>query len=240
MIRIAVCDDKAKEREKTMAFCRKYLKEQKVNYQLFGYETGEAFLEEGFTDVLLLDVKMKHVDGILLKDLLQMVHAKTRIIYVTEDGDCIKEAFGKNVFGFLEKPLDYHRFCEKMNLVREDILISRSYIYCREIVDYEKVYHKVYLREVMYVEARGRKTLLYTELGKNCVVCDRHISEWKNSAREYGFVSCHRSYVVNLNYVIDVGQSVKLYGGISVPLGGEISMEFKNFLRKFRENDIIS
>jgi DNA-binding LytR/AlgR family response regulator len=219
MITIAICDDVREERKRAKEFCRRYFVEKKERYEVFEYGSGEGFLEQSLTDVLLLDVEMKGIGGIKLKEVLQLLWAKTRIIFISEHEEYMEQAFGKNVFGFLRKPLEYASFCEKMDAVMDDIHESRSYIYCKENIDYDKVYRKIFFREIVYIEAQGNKTYVYTELGKKCVVSDKRISEWGSWYRNEGFVYSHRSCVVNLKYVVKIGEDVELISGIRVPLG---------------------
>ena len=227
MVTIAVCDGIELERQITAKYCRKYFEIKKEKYQLYEYQSGEDFLERDMVDILLVEINMKQISGILLKDLLQIMRAKTRIIFVTRDTEFMKDAFGKNVFAFLEKPLEYNYFHKMMDLTLEDVLESRNYIYCKEIVDYEKVYRKIYLKDVIFVEAQGYKTLIYTESGKCCVKSDKRISEWNKDYINQGFASCHRSYVVNLFHVVKMEADVELTGGIHVPLSREKREEFR-------------
>lgn len=233
MITIGICDEVKEERKRTLEFCKKYFAEKQETYELFEYDAGESFLEQPLTDILLLDVKMKHIDGIQLKEVLQILRAKTRIIYISEHEEYMEQAFGKNVFGFLKKPLVYKSFCEKIDVVKEDIQESRSYIYCKEMIDYEKVYRKIYFRDIVYIEAQGHKTLIYTNREKHCVISDKRISEWGTWYRDEGFVYCHRSYVVNLMYVTKVEKDVELISGIHIPLGRERRADFCRAVREY-------
>lgn len=234
MITIAICDGMELERQIEVRYCREYFKKKLENYQLFEYQSGEEFLENDMVDILLLDIKMKQIGGILLKDLLQMMRAKTRIIFISKDKEFMKEAFGKNVFAFIEKPLEYDIFCEKMDLVLEDVLDSRNYVYCMEIIDYERVYRKIYLKDIVFVEAQGHKTLVYTELGRCCLKSDKHINEWDRNYMKNGFIRCHRSYVVNLYHVINQEGEIELTGGMYVPLARERRKDFRQRYAEYK------
>lgn len=234
MITVAICDNNELERQITVRYCKKYFEIKKEEYRLFEYRSGEEFLENDMVDILLLDIKMKRISGILLKDLLQIMRAKTRIIFISENKELVRDAFGKNVFAFLEKPLAYEEFCSKMDLALEDVLDSRNYIYCIEMIDYEKVYQKIFLKDIVFVEAQGHKTFIYTESGKGCMKSDKRISEWTKNYIKKGFVRCHRSYVVNLFHVTKIGEEIELTGGVRVPLSREKKEEFCQRYKEYK------
>lgn len=236
MVTIAVCDDAESERSITVKYCKEYFEGKKEGYRVFEYASGERVLADDWADILLIDVKMKYVSGILVKDLLQILRTKTRIIFVSEDKEFMAEAFGKNVFAFLTKPLEYEMFCEKMDWVLEDIWESRNFIYCREFMDYESTYRKIYLRDILYVEAQGHKTLIYTGHGDFCMKSDKRISEWKGEFVKCGFVSCHRSYVVNLWHVVRIGNDVELSYGMHVPLAREKKNDFRRIYKQYKNS----
>ena len=234
MITIAICDGVKEERKRTLEYCKKYFAKAEETYEFFEYDSGESFLEQPLTDILLLDVKLKYIDGIRLKEVLQILRAKTRIIYISENEEYMEQAFGKNVFGFLRKPLVYMSFCEKMDMVKEDIQESRSYIYCKEMIDYERIYRKIYFRDIVYIEAQGHKSIIYTNRGNHCVICDKRISEWGKWYRDEGFVYCHRSYVVNLMHVVKIEKDVELSSGIHIPLGRERRTELCQEVKEYK------
>ena len=45
----------------------------------------ELIMENELADILLLEVKMKHMNGIFLKDLLEIMGAKTRMLFICRE-----------------------------------------------------------------------------------------------------------------------------------------------------------
>lgn len=69
------------------------------------YERGEDLLENLNADILLLDIKMDGLDGIEIKNILQHQKSRTGILFLSNYLEAIPEAFGRQVYGFLKKPV---------------------------------------------------------------------------------------------------------------------------------------
>ena len=214
MVTIAICDDEQKFRKNMSAFCQQYMEEKDMLYEIKEYESGEAFLMEESPDILLLDITMKRISGLIVRDILVRSHAKTRILFVSENKRFMSEAFGKNVYGFLQKPLHYERFCEKMEEILYDIEDSQQYMYCRKGQDIEAVYFK----SILYVEAHGRYTRIYVQGEKEYRTSDKGIRMMKKILAPFHFVQCNRMQVVNFRYVTNLQEEVELINGVCLSL----------------------
>lgn len=234
MIKVGICDDMKADRESCIELCQQYFKELELPFELILYESAEEVIENPKVDILLLDVIMEKMNGIELKEYLRTVYGRQRIIFVAESPEYMELAFGKNVFGFLEKPLSYSKFRKKMDCAMEDLWENKTYFYCKEEEDYETIYRKIYLKEVLYVESQGYKTLVYTSSKKGCYVSDKRITEWNRVYGERGFGCCHRCYMVNMNHVIKIGDEIELRGGIKVPLARDRRNSFRKEYKEYQ------
>ena len=235
MITIAVCDSNEIDRKNTIDLCKRCMQSLDELYSIKEYASGEEFLQEDETDLLLLDVKMKQVDGILLKDLLRIMRSKTRIIFISRETSYMEAAFGYNVYGFLVKPIEYQKLQKMISLAVEDILEYRKYIYCKVVIDYEKTYQKIFLKDILYVEADGHKTRVYVEMGKKCVMSDKRIGEWRRDYVKNGFLCCHRCYMVNPLYIAHVDREIELMSGQRLPISDERRKEFLGCFERYKK-----
>lgn len=86
-----------------------------------------------------------------------------------------------------------------------------------------------------YIEAFGRKTQVHLSDG-TIIDCTMSISSFSGKPLK-GFVSCHRSYVVNLRFVRSIGKAeITLDSGDNLPLSRrlykEINEKFIQFYTK--------
>ena len=120
MITIGICDDEQKSREILLSFCRQLFVD-KENYKIKEFVSGEEVLKSEKTDILLLDIEMCGIDGIVVKDELQNQGEEVDILFITNYSERMQEAYGKNVFGFLHKPLQYLEFQKEMQKIIKDL-----------------------------------------------------------------------------------------------------------------------
>jgi DNA-binding LytR/AlgR family response regulator len=204
MIKVAVCDSEILFRKNINSCCHKYLQEKKIEHEILEYESGEELLMASFPDVLLMDVKLKGISGILVKEILWRKCADTRIIFISESKRLMPEAYGKNVFGFLIKPLKYMSFCERMDIILDDIRLKPQGIYCKT----DGVIEHILYKDIVYVMAGGRYTKICLAGEKTHKHCEIGIRRWEKVCSESGLLRCHQSYLVNPAFVIRVGSSL--------------------------------
>lgn len=103
-MRIGICDDVEKELHETEVWCRQYFAENGLQAELFCSACWED-LKDKELDLLLLDVEMPEFDGIAIEDTLDEGE-RPLIVFVTGYDEYMPRAFGKNVIGFVQKPIE--------------------------------------------------------------------------------------------------------------------------------------
>lgn len=227
-MRLAICDDNEMTRKKLAEFCRTYLETQGFSaekLELAEYDSGENCIEkeeELASDLLLLDIEMEGVNGLRVKEQLLRSQSRTRILFVTSHDECMEDAFGRNVCGFLRKPLCYERVAEKLKLVLQDMEYENSFL----DVQTAKTVERVYVRDILYLKAKGKDVDIFTEQRRIGSVSRKGISHWALQLESEGFALSHKSYLVNLAHVQKIKDEVILTGGISVKLSEQRKREF--------------
>ena len=89
---------------------------------------------------------------------------------------------------------------------------------------------KLELEEIIYIEKVGRKALVVTENEK--ITWYRTVEQLKDAVDEI-FLSCHRSYLLNMDKIVRMeDQAIWMEGGHVVFFGRE---SYRKALRIFRE-----
>lgn len=148
---ILVCDDQREDMLQITDMLKQYEKQCGRALNLVAVTRFEE--AEGFEpDLIFLDIEMPGKTGLEIRDELEKQRTGSQIIFVTGYGDAVWDAFGRNVIGFFEKPMDFERLKQLMkkfynihsdqNIVKVD---ERTYLTAGEIVwiKVENVYSKI-------------------------------------------------------------------------------------------------
>lgn len=234
MITIAICDTVEQDRKCVAGFCNDYLKDKIVDYEIREYTSGESLLVEDFPDVLFLNTRIKKIDGVLVKEVLYKMHAETKIIFISQELDRMMYTFGRNVYGFIEKPINQGLFVEKMEDMINDIIDEENSIFCKR----ENVVKKILLRDIVCIKAYGRYTKLYVRDEKGYHLSDKSFGDWYLEMENREFLCCHRSYLVNLFYIERIKTEIELINGMKIPIARDRREDFfTSYMRYIRSGE---
>ena len=215
MIKFAICDDEPMMAQDLAGHLADYMKENLITaYSVSSFPDGRALLDAIYCfDVIFLDIQMEQPDGMETARLLRRRGDHSLLVFVTVLKELVFDAFQVEAFDYLLKPLDSARFCQTMDRIlrsleqrtAEDIVIQRG-TGCEVVL----------LSDIVYCEVLGRKIYLHKSDG---TVSDYYDKLEDLERRVDGrFFKCHRSYLVNLDYVrgCQDGQ-VLLFQGERIP-----------------------
>lgn len=111
MIKIAVCDDEPSAIEALVSKIKAYMSTWQMECAVSKFLDGESLLSnigQGAHqfDVIYLDIKMKHFNGIDTAKAIRKTDEKTFIVFVTALKEYVFDAFNVNATNFLVKPID--------------------------------------------------------------------------------------------------------------------------------------
>lgn len=191
MIKIVVCDDDLYVAEELASLCEKYIESNQLNAECVS-TTDPTELFAMRPDILFLDIEMPEVDGIEVKNRLEQQGDGTFIIFVSSHPESMQEAFGKNVIGFLTKPVDEDQF--ELVLDKAVEFSGSSRIVTLEdgsVISSEKI---------VAIRVCGNYTDVSTTDGlvKNQ---RKTLKAWMDELEVAGFIRISDSYVVNCRWI---------------------------------------
>lgn len=195
MIKIGICDDEEIYRNILEEYCKSFVKKCNMDIEIFLFRSAKELIENRNLDVLLLDIELKDGNGIEIKNEYQRDRIHTKVIFVTTYSEVMPEAFGKNVYGFLEKPItesDVHSVLK--NIIRE-IQEDEEYI----VIENSQRARKIFLHQIMYIRAEGKFSIIVLKEEK--IFSDKNISYWDEKFKNQFFIRSHRSNLVNLRNI---------------------------------------
>lgn len=235
MICIGICDDVRQERRLIFDLCEKFFEKRMVEHTYKYFSCGEEVLQycsdkdNEKLDLLFLDVEMSGISGIELKDAIMKENMIWRIAFVTSHMEIIYRAFSQKTIGFIPKPPARENVEKMITIVLEEMEENIIVTY----KGYQGETISVRIEDIAFFKAAGSYTEVYTYLSDNntnaSVTIAKKLGEIEKEFENYSFVRVHKSYLVNLANVIDVGVNVEFR---DIPKGIPIGRAYKENVKK--------
>ena len=166
------------------------------------------FLEKNKIDVVFLDINMPDMNGINLGKIISKIYPEVKIIFITAYKDYAVDAFEVKAFDYLLKPYSEERI---RNLLKSlvstktvDNILNRNTSLKKITINMDEKIYVLSLTDVDYIEANEKETLIFAN--KKRYVSKIKISKWEEMLEGYNFYRCHRSYIVNLDKIVEIEQ----------------------------------
>lgn len=186
MIRIAIVEDMETWAEGIRTEIEKF--SSKIGGQIDVYDGAESFLEnlEEY-DIVFMEAELKESNGMAAAGRYKMQYPDSLIIIVSSSRENGSGGY-------------------KMNVFQEDIAEAMEYAMTR-LSTYSRIsinlLHGEILelpcKDIIYMETDRRNLIIHTTQGN--YFSGEKIMKLADEMGKYGFYSCHRSYLVNLDWV---------------------------------------
>ena len=214
MIKFAICDDEPIMIKEISSHLLAYMEtQQHISFHLSSFPNGQSLLDSSCDfDVIFLDIQMEHPDGMETARKLRQRKSDSLLIFITVLKECVFDAFEVQAFDYLIKPLELERFTRTM----DRMLTSLSQRANQSIVVQKgNSCESLFLSNILYCEVIGRKIYIHKKDGG---IVDYYDKLEDLERRVDGrFFRCHRSYLVNLDFICGCNA-----GRVLLPQGDEI------------------
>lgn len=191
---IAICDDLECERTAIAKHLGTYFSEPSLWQYGEGAELVRAHKEKQF-DLILLDMLMPGLNGIETAEQIRAFDQRTPIVFVTTTEDFAVQSYRVLAFDYLLKPVTEEAMTECLDrFIR--LVPDKRFI----TIDYRGVRTDILLGNIVYLESELRKVIIHLSGNKRITITAK-LEEFMNLSAEPDFCRCHKSFLVNLNYV---------------------------------------
>lgn len=197
MVTLALCDDEPYFLDVLQACVSRYLSTYDRAAEILVFSSGEALLQasHGY-DIVLMDLNLPGKNGIAVVEALRAAQQNCQVIFITAHPDYALEAFGVDAVQYLLKPISEQALFHALDkafqwmgqLDDKTLLIAK-----------DSNVQRIFLRDILYCEAVNHKIYIHTAAAQYAYFGTLATLGDKLDAR---FFQCHRSYIVNLHYVL--------------------------------------
>lgn len=166
------------------------------------------FLEKNSADVIFLDINMPDMNGVSLGKIITKMYPDMKIIFITAYKDYAVDAFEIKAFDYLLKPYSENRIRSLLKSLvsseKENINLIKNNALKKITVNIDERLYVISLNDIDYIEASEKETLIFANQKK--YVSKTKISKWEETLKGYNFYRCHRSYIVNIDKIVEIEQ----------------------------------
>jgi len=199
MLRIAICDDEETSLKLNTALTEKVLKDENIDYEIQQYqnmrEMTDALSKHRFeADVLLCDILTTDMNGIEAAERLRELGDTLDIIFISSTAEYALDGYRVQALRYIKKPVE-------IDVLREALLISNSKhseIGGLTVTSKGQTY-TINFQDVAYIESSRRDIDIH--LADKVITTHMKISDIERLLPEKDFFRCHRSFIVNFNYM---------------------------------------
>lgn len=166
-------------------------------------------------DLVFLDIEMPIINGL---DAAREIHSYNKyinIVFVTAFNDYAYEAFKVNAIDYILKPINEEKLTNKIIELNTTInLSSAGNALWKKINEIEKHLKKdnykiiaydddelvfLNIQDVLFIESESKSTYITTKHRR--YKSKNTLDLWETRLVYLGFFRCHRSFIINLNYL---------------------------------------
>lgn len=213
MLHISICDDDAATLGQLEELVHQHLDRSELCLTTYsGY--ADFLAARQCVDLLFMDIDLGDGSGIELAKAVKQADPGVCVIFVTAHPEYVEESFEAEPVYFLVKPIRPDSFQRAIDRAMKRLAMERQE--GRLTVTFQNRVSTVALRDISYIEFSVRSATIHA--GARALRTYEKLSSLQQRL-DSRFIQCHKSYLVNMDYVIGFqGNTLELYGGVEIPV----------------------
>ena len=208
-LRIAVCEDLDKDALHLISL----IEESGVEAEVTRFKSGGTFLAEqpaGKFDLVFMDIYMGNILGTETAKALREIDDRCGIVFTTTSEDFRSDAFDVGASQYLVKPVDAEKILKVLNrrLPKRRINVLTLNVKGTPV--------DVPFDDIVYVEVKNHNCIIHLmddNIDTGTTMTIENIQRLLPATR---FLRCHKSFIVNLSYVVSVDRDFTMKNGDTV------------------------
>lgn len=233
MIKIAVVEDEQEYQKTLKEYLRRFEGECGQILQPTFFSDGLDIVEEyePVWDIILMDIRMKHLDGMKAAERIRSCDSAVLIIFITTMAQYAIQGYEVDALDFVLKPITYSQFSLKMQkalvMLKKTKHTEEKYLM---LPDGERK-KRVSVNDILYIEVINHDLHIVTNAG--VYVMRYSMQKMEKELEAFHFVRCSNSYLVNLKNVTGTGKETVLTGAYELPVSRPKKKQFLKALSDY-------
>ncbi|MEA5020178.1 MAG: LytTR family DNA-binding domain-containing protein [Gordonibacter sp.] len=197
-MKIAICDDMSSQREALRKVLSAWAFSRNVSFDIYEFTDGSDILEQSTVvlrtfDLIFLDIYMGQTNGIDTARALRERGVESSLVFLTASSDFAIEGYEVSALSYLVKPVRLEAFNAMMARFLQQYRPKSLFLGDRLFV----------IDDIVYAESNLKIVSFHFKDGAVAHVREK-LDVVESRLTERSFLRCHKSYIVNMNYVARV------------------------------------
>lgn len=197
-MRIGLVDDRQLDLDKLIGIVSQ-LTDIEIVFSTLSAEEAYEHIKRVDIDLLIADIEMPNLSGYELADIIHSHALNIAVIFVTATSGYAVHAFELNVHDYIMKPYTRERLIKSIERLKEKSqsadIVGRLYLKQKNDI------HIIQKKDIIFIERSGRSTTIYTRSGP--IKTYQTLNQLEGELRERDFIRSHRSFIINIHFVMN-------------------------------------
>lgn len=239
-MKIAVCDDDSQELERISSLIDTYKRKSKVPLTCNTFQSATALISSmgsGDYDILLMDILMPGINGMQAAREIRAFDAGVKIVFLTASPEFAVESYAVKAYDYILKPVSK----DKLFSILDAVMVEEQKPLEGLTVKTQSGMARILFSRLAFVEIMNKKLYFHLADGGVQEVSASLAAFEEELLARAEFVKVHRSYIVNLWQVGELGsKELVTHAGKTVPISrllyGKVREAYMKHL--FREKGV--
>ena len=215
-IRSIIIDDESMARQLLKAMLEEYCPEVEVLASCENLPEGIKAIKKHQPDLIFLDIEMPGHSGLEILEFFNDDEVNFNIIFTTAYNQFAIQAFKLSAVDYILKPIEGEELVQSINRY-SNLKQKHNYAHLRELVESKQLkkisiataqsIKFIELNEFLFMKGDGAYTYFHFKNGTD-FLSSRNLKQYEDIlAENKDFFRCHKSYLININYVSDIIKS---------------------------------
>lgn len=233
-LQVYICEDKPANQDELKTILADYFKHRHIPCLIEAYIYGKALIDDFVCeyihpDILFINIHLKDGNGIDICKKLRDLNYNGIILFITADKTRAVEAFDVDARGYLLKPFEL----DKIHATLDRILSANHMRSYYTITTRYKIVN-ILRSQILYIESYKTTCIIHCTDNIEYTVYKK-LSDIQTELDDDHFLRCHQSYLVNMDYITESGESFTLTTGDTIPIRRRNIKDIKNKYKEFLE-----
>ena len=190
-----------------------------------------SYLNNHAVDVVFVDINMPKLSGLALS---QSIGPNTAIIFTTAYSEHALEGFDLGAVDYLVKPITFERFLRAVTkacrYLGKPLHQNKSQEAPNSLITkVDGIDKSIAVNEIYYIQSFGNYLKIF--LKNKMILATDTIKNAEDKLTKLGFIRCHRSFLVNSEFVAEYNDHIVLEDQKVIPIGTIYKREVERLLK---------